>query len=763
MPITTVTLQPGLLATPVIARRTLAVTAPAVVPDTPPAPTTPLVATPLLVAPLALADGGPRLQALAMPTLRMQHFALRPELAAALARAEDGLPREQVDAPLAASPAPGDEALFESADDPARRWWLPRYRLRERAGQYELGVALGADGRWQLRMGLERYPAPALGDVGAATMLPHALFLELRYLVGPTRSIERRVALTAVTEDAAGGIAASVDLDVQARDSLLLALRDPSAQPRLEATRVARVALPLAAAPPAPTSAPADADPAPAVAFAPDAAVLARPLPLAGLRMADVAAGRGRPLRPRPPKRIPRPDAPAAPATRYRVVEHAFASAAGPEPFAFDAQLHAYVYAGATIAAGHADRPPFQRLTLPHARGGGSPRHHAYFQDRDQPWVFHYLPDRLLPVRAPAPPFLPQMLVRLASEDGSIERALATLDVVLAPEVDPARLAAAALALVAHVPATAGGRAPELRPLQASSRLLLSVPGERGVERRDLGDIGADLANGASLSLTLPMAAFEMAWASLGAGAADSLLTGELRVETGLAQPEVLPVTLRLADALGPLLDVAEAPAAGDGEVGLRLENPTESAVRVDALPVALLREGARVEARLDGLPPLPHVIAPGGSLDLLARPAAPLPGAGPADAELDLRGLRVQPDAAALLPRVTDASVPASYTRTIDVYSPPGMFDGDGPDAFVLANVELQGGARVRLGAALTEATLEIELPLLDLLLDRAGGSRFRWRQQLVRRDGRTVVDAEWREQDFAMVVVQFPAAPGP
>ena len=146
--------------------------------------------------------------------------------------------------PVAPVPSLADTLIYEHATDNAKRYWLPRYRLRNSQGRYEIAIALEADGLWAIRFGLEAFPAPETAEAArGAEQLPHTLEVSLRYRA-PNTNIERRLAATELVADASGHVL-TLRLTLDERDSLLRAFRSDAAQTEVVVTRRFDVAVQL--------------------------------------------------------------------------------------------------------------------------------------------------------------------------------------------------------------------------------------------------------------------------------------------------------------------------------------------------------------------------------------------------------------------------------------------------------------------------------------------------------------------------------------
>ncbi|MFI5735476.1 hypothetical protein ACIA49_35530 [Kribbella sp. NPDC051587] len=86
-----------------------------------------------------------------------------------------GVPRSQITVPISPDGRVDDTVLFEDPADPAKVYYLPRYRLRvtPATGHYEITTSL-VDGRWRMTFGLESFAAPEIARADAL-ILPHDL------------------------------------------------------------------------------------------------------------------------------------------------------------------------------------------------------------------------------------------------------------------------------------------------------------------------------------------------------------------------------------------------------------------------------------------------------------------------------------------------------------------------------------------------------------------------------------------------------------
>ena len=687
---------------------------------------------------------------------------IRPELFQPEAEAAPGYTRSEATHPISPVAQPSDAVLFEDGKDPAKTYWLPRYRLRRDQGRYEIAQAEEADGLFTMRFGLEPFPAPELA-AATAQPLPHRLGVTLKYRAANS-DIEKQLPAAELAPDPRGHVL-TLKLTLEERDSLLRAFRSDFAGAQLVLTRAIDVAVPL---PPATTS----EQPKGAFRFERGALHAVRRVdpemmraavlrePSRAVEAAAFARVSGRTLgRRRRAPFIGDGEVVDSPAPPPPPAEPRFADFSGILECAvslrFDQADHPYLFpAGASTSA----TPEFERILLRYPPDDPAGRVHAYFRAVSRPDRFYFLPDAFKLARTGEAPFTPALVFRV-DEDETTGASHVELTCDIRPETDGKRLLAAKAGLRAHV-RVQGGSGPGdlvLEPLTARARLRLGLPRGGAVQMVDTA-AEVDLANGFLLSERFTLEDFQDVFAAMASSSVSTLLRGAVVVSTGLAADDHVPVDIRFTDMEGEMFTYAEVGDPATGSVAVTLTNATESKLRLVALPVWLRRGADMVEGRLAGIDlSQPLELAPSAAFSFTVQPVLPLPGEGPADAVFDTSSVSSLPDPEALLRLTLDRSVAQESERTISVMTAPDVLaSAEAPEnAIRLIVVEFRGNKRVTLDATTLQADVEVPVPLIDVLLRKDTEGLYKFRQTIIYKSGRQAVDPAWREGDLGVLFV--------
>lgn len=662
-----------------------------------------------------------------------------------------GMGRDEIDGPIADTENPTDAMLFSFKSGAVA--YLPRYRLKQlSASRYDISIGEAAEGDFRIAMGFTRVPPPGVEVPTGAAELPHQVEVVLVYTA--EGGLTKRLALTEITLDEANLPAGAAGrLTLVERDSLLMALQKESGV-RINVMRAVTIYAKL----PQQTH----REPTtyvPERYYIPDGALRSTELQV----MANNPTNRVARLNPAF-NAVMATDATtfivataAGEAQRYDKFDLKWGCDAEPAPLTLDPALHTYFYAGVTMP--RAGGGVLRRITIRHVNEAGAEQFLPYFQDAEDPSLFYYLPDGFRLGRDATEPFLPEMVVRMSSPDGTPSGAVATMDYVARPYVDPDRLRAAAAQLKDQ--RGAGGQQPaRLEPLPAKTTLKLRVPAANGVEMRAFDEVNVDLASGFRHSLTVPVDQFRQLFAAAFSTDATSLFSGEAVVTTALPNPEIVPVDIRFNKTEGPIFDAVQTPGPNGG-LAIRLRNGIESPVRIRRLEVVLAGESGETDGVLSGLDlTQPKELAPGDSIEFQVTPAGALPEGRQVHAIFDLEGVEILADPKKVLPAISDSSVPAEYLRPIEVMTVPDLLDAPDPGGpIILINVEFRNGNPVKITKAEPNAVAILKLPLINLLLGQDDDAGVEFRQQVVRSSGAQTRDQTWRRQDFGILVVPVSA----
>ncbi len=674
---------------------------------------------------------------------------IRPELF--LDKAGRDFERANSKHPISPTLQPNDTTLFEDPNSDAR-YWLPRYRLRELGrGRYDSNIVQADDGRWAISLGLEAYPAAEIADAArTAQPLPHQLAVSVSYRQANT-TIEQRLAVDELLTDARGPVAI-LRLTLAERDELLGAFMTPASDAKLSIVRTYTVSIPTATTEAATPARPDVRARRIAMARAKSTASPMRMNPLERRRLFErLQNGDDPPETVKIEPASPSPQPPAAP--RFRAASQVQELSIA---LLFPPALHAYLYPGGSPSAGGASWD-VHNVSYP---TDGRPREHAYFQSTTNPARFYYLPDEFRLARTTSSPHTPALafVVDQGQEEGETEVELAA-DV--RPVTDGKRLLAARLELKKKLPTTGATTAAEisLEPLLAKGTLRLGLPRDGRMEMTQV-DVDIDLANGFQLSDRFDFDDFQDVFAALMASQAPSLLQGKVLVSTGLGGDVQIPVKLNFHKLEGEIFDYNETTDPATGSVAATLRNDSGGKLRISALPVWISRGGIMVEATLEGIDlDQPIEVEPDGEIAFRVVPVAPWPDGvvGPSDAIFDTSAISSIPDSESLFTQTFDNSVAQETSREITVMTDADVLESahDPANAIRMILIEFRGNKSVRLNGTSLEQTVEVPVPLMDILLRKDTEGMYKYRQTIIYKSGRQTVDPAWRETDLAMLFV--------
>ena len=395
-------------------------------------------------------------------------------------------------------------------------------------------------------------------------------------------------------------------------------------------------------------------------------------------------------------------------------------------PFSFDPNVNAYMF----DVPGDL-RPTVTRVMLRHEYDAGAGRPPlVYYQDSAFPSRFHYEPQEFRIPRADRSPHLPE--IRLAFYDLVEEDQAATPAGEQGSEgtiVYRVRVAYRAVPYVDHVILDGLRRTLRSQHPDASLSALVSeglaltlwLPSEDG------GETVATPRPEAKITLDDGIVdEFELSPAQLAAfvtliqtGGVAGMVTGSLPG----AQNTEIPVRLSLRDTAGVLTERTFQGSVGE-RVLVRLRNRLESPLTVTALyPTPV--EGAVAFPRTD-----PGLTVAAGDVADLSYVVEP-PGVQLLDLD-PLLSLTVTADLDALLPKVMESQGYASNSFAVPVTVDAAYFGQTMPgdaEALTALRVEFENDDEVVLDAASPAQDAILRVPILDWLMKRPDGHRYRRR----------------------------------
>ena len=427
------------------------------------------------------------------------------------------------------------------------------------------------------------------------------------------------------------------------------------------------------------------------------------------------------------------------PAT-YSVVDLSLPQVVKPEPFTFPADQHPHIYAALAVMP-----PVAVKGGLARHRESYGGRVHSYFQDVISPRTIYFLPDAFKIARHGGVLRTPQATVRVRNEGTDTDATEVTMDYLIAPYVDLARLSDAAEKI-----GDATGIDParmEFQPyLTDDLSYTLSRPGVNGRVSEDRPTSPLMLQEPMVDTLVLPVADFQIAFDAM-VGKTASVISGEIAFGIEGWGRESRSVTLDFKDLSGTALDVANiSPTPSNNAATISLTNAIESDVAMNGVVVVAIRDG--LTTPVGGLSALNNsgtVLTPGES-ETVSVAYDDLPGTGTVSFEV-LKSGQVVPDADAIMNAILDRSS-IEYFREIDVRTVPSIFPDPAsnppPEGIFALMVEFENGIAVVLDAANSQQTVRVDFPFADVILGHeADDGSYRFFRTIVRYDGTQDRDA--------------------
>lgn len=698
-----------------------------------------------------------------------------------------GTPRDQMKVPICPAPDANDEVSFEDPAQPAKKYYLPRYKVATDHQKYQISFQQD-DAGWSVVVKLTKFAAPSIAAAAkTAQEIDHHVAVLIRFsqMIGNQAGAQEELSFQEVTLHD-NVLTATLHLDsLPQRDLLYQALQDHSFGTALIVRRAITVAVPVPQ------------------------------LPTAIFRMGT-------------------PPAPAATAAapQYRQVDRGLDDTVDPRPFVFSPDLHKYIFSGVTPQSS-GENLGLTRYEVAWTDG----RTYTYYQDGAKPQVFYYLPECFkIPRRQDGAhePLVSASFGQAASADNL----KATFSFIAVPYVDPKRLDAAGPKLKETTQLPEGVTEPQFEPLLAAPgkvHFSLSYPGSdpsKGpYEPRDKASV--DLRSGIHDSLQLALPQFQSLYDAL-FSPSSVLLTGKVDVDLGSDAGEEIPFSARLNDLAGDYLAFSEAalapadgsataadgsassdsgapsmkdslvsaagdaaqgdvdtavedivgglagklfhkgkkgkkkkgqpqapPAANEPGVQATWQNIIESPVEIASLSATLVRKQESLPATVDGLDlSQPVQIPPGQQISFNVVPADGTPAGDPVHAEYDLSGVHPVLDREAIWNEILDPTAAESYLTSITVKTPASTFAAPANDPgqqIVSMVVDFDSGVSTELNSTKLETKVDLPHPVVTYVLRKPDAGQYSYKLTLVRASGDQTRDADWRAPETTTVL--FPA----
>lgn len=681
----------------------------------------------------------------------------------------DGVPREQIKAPIAPADNVTDEMIFEDAANPAKKFYIPRYRVMTEtvAGKQRYQVAFQKSGEeWTLTIRLQRFRAPAIANVAPeATEMDHriAIILKHNQMSGGHAVGQEELEFKEKTLEADGIRAVLRGNTLPELDLIYQTLTDPAYGATVIVRNWVTVGVPVPAAP-EPTS---QGGPRPkfSVSLPPihAAAVIRDHRTASTVKVARPAVRRAPKVRdhrrrsiadPAPPVApSPQPSPPAAPPQPlFRQVDRVIDNNISPNPFVFPPALHGYIFG--TISAN-----PAGQFDLVRHQVSWKGRMHSYYQNPIRSYQFYFLPDAFKVARRPKAPYEPVISVRFAATDASLEKVQVAMDYIALPFVDTDRLEAAVGTLRTKVNGPVPPEVnvvsyePLLNPAD-KTHLRLAVPrGDASSAFDDRKDALVDLRSGIHDSLSLMMPQFQAVYDAM-FGSANILLSGTVEMDLGGAQ-ESIPFAARMNDLVGQVFEYTEIWSREEG-LKATFRNAIESPVQINSLSAILSRNLERFPATIQELDfTQPIRVEPRAEISFKVVPTSPITGEGALTAKYDLSGVEVIADKEAIWNLVLDPSTPGVFIRPIKVKTHKQRFDPppQQPDNQIMSLViDFEDGNSVELNAENLEEEVGLRMPVGDFILRKTDARQYRYKIRVIRLSG-TTADQNWRTDDTGIL----------
>jgi hypothetical protein len=298
-----------------------------------------------------------------------------------------------------------------------------------------------------------------------------------------------------------------------------------------------------------------------------------------------------------------------------------------------------------------------------------------------------------------------------------------------------------------------GVTAPLFEPLQVARdhmKFSLTLPRESGASGEQLQeDATVDLRAGIAHAVQLPLPHFQSVFDAMSGGSA-VLFQGNVEIDLGMEQPEILRFTARFDDTTGDLLTTTVTKA---GKIATAtLSNSTESLVRVTAVRGTAHAPDGSVELTVEG--DAPAEVNPGEQVKVKLVADADITG----DVVVEVDAQPV-PDKEAIWESVLDRSTAAAFRRKVSVKG-TYVFQAQATqtDPIVALLVDFERGDTVELNAELPTADAMVEVAIDDVVLRAVQDSTYSYTMTAHRQSG-AVQEVPAKEDHKDILIPSVPA----
>jgi len=429
-----------------------------------------------------------------------------------------------------------------------------------------------------------------------------------------------------------------------------------------------------------------------------------------------------------PPPRTTRPPSPPPGPPMYRVMDAVSLQTVLPSPFVFDPSLHDYIFD--FVKGDNIPLTGLIRVQKPYQGG-----FHSYYQDAARRQVMYYLPDAFKLARKMQAPHFPEVSVSIRSTDGAQENTLVSMDYMVKPYIDTARIEQAKMQLATEI---GQGLEVDLQPFPLDEfRFFISYIASDGLITLERNGMAGVLREGIRDTLQLSLAEFVPLFASM-AGAGAGGLSGNIEIDIPGIGTHDIPLIALFEDLLGPTVISRAQAGEQPGDFDVVISNAIESPIMLEHIHARLETGAGIINPEIEpGL--VPALLQPDDSL-IFSLSAGPLVDEQDARTlELDLSPIQVLPDQALIWNVIANRSA-TEFFRLITVLVSEVIFqlNPERPERQILKIlVHFEGGDSVELNQQQLQSDARVDYPVDDVVLGRVQDPAYRYSFDVIRADG--------------------------